>query len=222
MDSELALLYRRLTGISVPTNGPVPNPYFARSAEEIKSAKPFNRAIYDTYLVTRLDGFTMADALGLITRGLTPRQDGRILMDAPLVTGDPRIGWMGRAANRLRDSGFADRVVVENTSRALQNEAEVLGYMSWGSNDPALYVRHPSLRLYPAPSRRCSSAVTRARSSNLPALETGAAASSELVLWFFADVDCRSDPKRRNWRRRSGERALCGRCRSAGYPVSRI
>jgi uncharacterized protein (TIGR03790 family) len=149
VDSELTLLYRRLTGVSVPINGPVPNPYFARSAEEIKSPKPFNRATYDTYLVTRLDGFTTADALALITRGLAPRQDGRILMDAPLVTGDPRVGWMDEAANRLREGGFADRVVVENTGRALQNEADVLGYMSWGSNDPALYVRHPNLTFIP-------------------------------------------------------------------------
>ena len=111
VDSELALLYRRLTGISVPTNGPVANPYFARSPEEIKSARPFNRATYDTYLVTRLDGFSTADALGLITRGHAPRQDGRILMDAPLVTGDPRIDWMDVAATRLREGGFADRVV---------------------------------------------------------------------------------------------------------------
>jgi len=149
VDSELALLYRRLTGVSVPANGPVPNPYFARTAEDIKSAKPFNRATYDTYLVTRLDGFTVADALGLITRGLAPRQDGRILMDAPLVTGDPRVGWMDEAASRLREGGFADRVVVENTGRALQNEADVLGYMSWGSNDPALNVRHPNLTFVP-------------------------------------------------------------------------
>jgi len=149
VDSELALLYRRLTGVSVPTNGPVANPYFARSPEEIKSAKPFIRASYDTYLVTRLDGFSTADALGLITRGHTPRQDGRILMDAPLVTGDPRIGWMDEAATRLREGGYADRVVVDNTGRALQNEADVLGYLSWGSNDPALYVRHPNLTFVP-------------------------------------------------------------------------
>ena len=147
VDSELALLYRRMTGIPVPTAGPVPNPYFAGAREAPPAA--FNRAEFDVYLVTRLDGFSTADTLGLIQRGASPRKDGRIVLDAPSVTNDPRRGWMEEAAARLRRAGFAERVVLDITDAAIQNEAGVLGYVSFGSNDAALHARQPKLTFVP-------------------------------------------------------------------------
>jgi uncharacterized protein (TIGR03790 family) len=149
VDSELALLYRRLTGIAVPIIGPIANPYFAGTADPLTAAKRFDRRTYDTYLVTRLDGFNVADALGLIKLGVSPTKEGRIVLDAPVTARDPRVGWVEEIASRLAAGAFAGRVMLETTGRAIQNETGVLGYVSWGSNDPALYVRHPNLTFVP-------------------------------------------------------------------------
>jgi uncharacterized protein (TIGR03790 family) len=148
IDSELTLLYRRMTGVTVAPQGPVPNPYFAGSAA-IGTAKPFNRVEHDIYLVTRLDGFTAADAGALIDRAAAPVKTGRILLDQPQSTTDARGRWFEAAASRLAERGWGDRVVHETTSRALTNEANVLGYYSWASNDPALADRHPNLTFVP-------------------------------------------------------------------------
>jgi uncharacterized protein (TIGR03790 family) len=144
VDSEMAVMYRRLTGAPVAPNGPVPNPYFLADGA-VEQAKPFTHAAFDIYLVTRLDGFTVADALALIDRGLAPARTGRIVLDEPPSTGDLRSTWFDAAATRLAASGLADRVVHDATSRALTKEADVLGYASWGSNDPALEMRQPEL-----------------------------------------------------------------------------
>jgi uncharacterized protein (TIGR03790 family) len=147
VDSELALLYRRMAGVTERVQGPVANPYFFDNAGDL--AKPFDRAAYDIYLVTRLDGFTAADALALIDRGAAPVRDGRILLDQPDKATDVRATWFKTAADQLAAGEFRDRVVHETTSRALVNETGVLGYFSWGSNDPALSMRHPGLSFRP-------------------------------------------------------------------------
>jgi len=149
VDSELTVLYRHLTGVSQRPLGPTPNPYFAGDTTR-DVATAFDRAAYDTYLVTRLDGFTAADALALIDRGATPVKDGRILLDQPgKSVDDVRISWFGAAVKRLSEQGFAARVLHEDTSRPLMGESGVLGYYSWGSNDPSLAVRHPNLAFVP-------------------------------------------------------------------------
>ena len=146
VESELALLYRRMTGATVPPAGPVANPYF--SDAESGAARPFTRAGYDVYLVTRLDGFTTADALGLIDRCQSPGVPGKILLDdLPLLT-DPRNKWLTRAAERLADTPHAT-VVHDTTSRTLADQAGVLGYFSWGSNDRMQARRHPNLTFVP-------------------------------------------------------------------------
>ena len=145
VDSELALLYRRMTGVTTAPNGPVPNPYFLGNGG-IDAAKPFSHAIADIYLVTRLDGFSVADALGLIDRGIAPATDGRFLLDGAPASADVRNTWFETAATRLSARGLGERVVHDETSRALTRETGVLGYASWGSNDPGLAVRYPELQ----------------------------------------------------------------------------
>jgi uncharacterized protein (TIGR03790 family) len=150
VDSELTLLYRRMTGINVSTSGPIANPYYADAAG-IETLKPLTHKTQDIYLVTRLDGFTVDDALGLVDRGASPSKNGRILLDSipATPTADPRSKWLETAAARLREAGLDDRVVHETTSRALQNETSVLGYYSWGSNDPSLNARTQGLTFVP-------------------------------------------------------------------------
>jgi len=141
VDSELTLLYRRILGQQAPLIGKIPNPYYLRDGL-LASAKPFTRFSQDIYLVTRLDGYTVQDAMNLVDRAVTPVRDGKIVLDqkATLVDagGDK---WLGEAADRLRRMNQAERVVLENTKALATATAPVLGYFSWGSNDPANTLR---------------------------------------------------------------------------------
>src|SRR5215471_21531292 len=55
VDSELTLLYRKMTGQAVPPAGRVNNPYFL--GEGSTRTRPFTHQNYDIFLVTRLDGY---------------------------------------------------------------------------------------------------------------------------------------------------------------------
>jgi uncharacterized protein (TIGR03790 family) len=149
VDSELTLLYRRRTGQEAPIAGFVPNPYFAGTAP-IASIKPFTHDAQDIYLVTRLDGYTVQDAIGLVDRAAAPSKDGRIVLDqrASLVdSGGDR--WLRLAADRLREQGLGDRVLLEESTKVSTKESRVLGYYSWGSNDPAIRLRHFDMQFVP-------------------------------------------------------------------------
>src|SRR5688572_26014821 len=99
VDSELTLLYRRLTGAAVPAAGPVPNPYFAGDGP-IQSAVPFTHRRHDIFLVARLDGFTEEDAIGLIDRAQTASTTGRIALDQRATVAAPGERWLADAAAR--------------------------------------------------------------------------------------------------------------------------
>jgi uncharacterized protein (TIGR03790 family) len=145
VDSELTLLYRELIQGPVPPEGPVPNPYFHPSA-----AAPFSRADHDIYLVTRLDGYTWEDVRGLIDHAAAPVQHGKVVLDMkasnPFVT-SPGDRWLRQAAERLKDSGL--EVVLDQSSNVVTGEIDVIGYASWGSNDPANKARSPGFRWLP-------------------------------------------------------------------------
>jgi len=148
VDSELALLYRRMAGTSVPVVGSIPNPCFAGEGP-VGEAKRFTHVEHDTFLVTRLDGFTVDDALALIDRGVAPQRAGRVLLDQKAAWTDQGNQWLKAAADRLAAAGLADRVVLEPSSRVLAGESDVIGYYSWGSNDPAITRRHFGLGFRP-------------------------------------------------------------------------
>src|SRR5262245_35204429 len=80
VDSELTLLYRRMVGEPVPTPGKIDNPYYLE-AQGIDEARPFSHREHDIYLVTRLDAFTVDEALALIDRAQAPVAAGRIILD---------------------------------------------------------------------------------------------------------------------------------------------
>jgi Tfp pilus assembly protein PilF len=80
--------------------------------------------------------------LKLIDRGAAPVADGKILLDQKSeFTEAGGDAWLKAAAEWMASHGFGDRVVLETTGRALTNEKSVLGYYSWGSNDPAITSR---------------------------------------------------------------------------------
>jgi uncharacterized protein (TIGR03790 family) len=149
VDSELTLLYRKLTGLPVPTAGRVVNPYFL-DQKAAADARRFTRATADVYLVTRLDGFRVEDVLEMIDRGARPGQQGRIVLDERHATGNRGTDeWLTLAADRLRAMGTGDRVLLEVTTAAATTTDPVLGYYSWGSNDPANRRRRVGLQFAP-------------------------------------------------------------------------
>jgi uncharacterized protein (TIGR03790 family) len=149
VDSELTLLYRRRAGRVAPVSGFVPNPYFAGAAA-VDTIKPFAHDRYDIYLVTRLDGYSVRDVEALIDKGGAPVRDGRIVLDergSLLDSGGD--AWLRTAAQRLRAQGLGERVVLDESSKVITQQAKVLGYYSWGSNDPAIRLRHFDLEFVP-------------------------------------------------------------------------
>ena len=136
VDSELTLLYRRMTGQPVPAVGRVDNPYFLKSSDPAQRL-PFTHREHDIYLVTRLDGFTEQDVIALIDRAAAPSTEGHIVLDGrdPFVN---RVAesWLEAAAKRLAERGQGSRVILDATPRPARTAAPVLGFYSWGSIDP--------------------------------------------------------------------------------------
>lgn len=141
VDSELTLLYRRLTGRDVLTRGKVANPYFL-GAKPIAEATAFTHRDHDIYLVSRLDAFTVDEAKSLVIKGMKPSRDGRVVLDQrdALVN---RAGedWLALAAQNLSKEGFGSRVTLETTPKPARDISPVIGYFSWGSTDPQNRVR---------------------------------------------------------------------------------
>ena len=148
VDSELTLLYRRMTGKAVAPNGSIPNPYYLADAP-VSSATRFSHAEHDIYLVTRLDGFTTEEVKALIDRGIEPATTGRVLLDQRAGPNQVPNEWLAEAARRLDAQGFGKRIVLEESSRVVEPEKGVLGYYSWGSNDPAMTERAPGVEFAP-------------------------------------------------------------------------
>jgi uncharacterized protein (TIGR03790 family) len=139
VDSELTLLYRRRTDVLVPAVGFVSNPYFADPASLFE---PFSHRRHDIYLVTRLDGYTVKDALDLIERGSAGAADGLFVLAQRTSSADSIPNrWVGAAGERLTAKGLSDRVVVDATFTKAGAGSRVLGYYSWGSNDEARRAR---------------------------------------------------------------------------------
>lgn len=126
IDSELTLLYAKLHGRSFPLNGIVPNPLYNLRTFQLR------RPDLSIYLVTRLAAYDFHGVRGLIDRSLAARNAGRVIVDGR--SGDEEDGesWLRTAAIRLP----RDRVRYDASSTVLTNEKDVIGYASWGSNDP--------------------------------------------------------------------------------------
>ncbi len=148
VDSEITLLYRKLLGQQVPPAGPINNPYFLAEAP-LAQAKQFNHTDQDIYLVSRLDGYNSADIRALIDHGAAPSKEGKILLDAKGSPDQKGDIWLQQAADLLDKAGFKDRVVLETSSKVLNDVKQVLGYYSWGSNDPAIRIRHFGFEFVP-------------------------------------------------------------------------
>jgi uncharacterized protein (TIGR03790 family) len=134
VDSELTLLYEDMLGAAHSLPGRIPNPYFAGDAGA--NLARFSHLRFPIYLVTRLDGYDVADACTLVDRALAPVTDGRFILDLPGDDHGQGNNWLRMAAARLQAAGVpASRVTLDTTPVFLTGENQVLGYASWGSND---------------------------------------------------------------------------------------
>jgi uncharacterized protein (TIGR03790 family) len=149
VDSELTLLYRRLTGANVQVAGRIDNPYYLASREPAKPPA-FTHRDFDIYLVTRLDAFTVEEVIKLIDAATAPHKEGRIVLDQQdKLVNRQGEDWLEMAAKRLEAQGEGDRVVLETTTKGARNITPVLGYYSWGSNDPRNRVRKYNMGFVP-------------------------------------------------------------------------
>src|SRR5262245_24515816 len=186
VDSELTLLYRRLVGQPLPLPGAIENPYYL-GAHDMREAKPFSHREHDIYLATRIDAFTVNQALAVIDRAQTPAKDGRIVLDQR-GTGGNADQWMERAATRLTGQGHQSRVVLENTPEAARGENPVLEYYSWGASDPANRVRDVGMR-FTHGSIAANLASFDARTVRQPPRDWRPTASADRTTWFEGSAD---------------------------------
>lgn len=126
VDSELAMLYQTIKGRTYPLAGPAPNPVFAQRHT------PFDHPRFPVYLVTRLAAYTIQEAQAMIDRAFKARNRGAFVFD--LKSDDDQTGndWLRTAAIILP----RERVKLDTSSTVVRGAAGVIGYASWGSNDP--------------------------------------------------------------------------------------
>jgi uncharacterized protein (TIGR03790 family) len=122
------------------------NPYYLQT-------RRFRHAEVGTYIVTRLDGYEVADALALVDRSLAARAEpGPFLLDLDPRRDRPGYGEVNAAARRAADllRGRGLRVVLEDTNVFASGPGPLAGYFSWGSNDGSFDSRtYRGLRFLP-------------------------------------------------------------------------
>jgi uncharacterized protein (TIGR03790 family) len=191
VDSTLAALdYASLPGtlkIDITGSGAIGCAYSNRFWN---ATEPFSHAKYGGYLVTRLDGYTEAQAEALTTRSLEAEQglvNGKILFDVQPIFGlgdkasqpAPITGtvilrespWdqynadMQDAHDLLVKRGISDELDLSETF--VGQRTNLLGYFSWGSND-ARYSSDAYQTLFFAPGSLGDTAVSTSARTFLP------------------------------------------------------
>jgi uncharacterized protein (TIGR03790 family) len=131
VDSELTLLYAHLHGTKTALPGALANPFFRQ--RDI----PFRHPLFPMYLVTRLAAYDLAGMKGLVDRALLARNAGKFVIDLRANEETPGNQWLRTAALLLPK----ERVVLEQSEAVTMNQKEIIGYASWGSNDPDRHQR---------------------------------------------------------------------------------
>jgi len=154
------------------------------------TSEPFSHAKFGGYLVTRLDGYTQADAMGLVSQALEAerkRPVGDILFDIepdfglgdktkfPLAvpstnvtTEEPWGDWFGdmlRMNDILEATGIPH--ITDLNQKFVGDKSNLLGYFSYGSNDNHFdSAAYQSLRF--APGSMSDTAVSTSGRTFLP------------------------------------------------------
>lgn len=173
VDSELTLLYSKMKGRRFPRAGLVPNPFYRHKDQ------PFTHQAFPIYLVTRLAGYDFADVAGIIDRSLEARNQGKFVFD--LKSNDDAEGnnWLRTAALALPK----DRVVLDESSKVLTDQKDVIGYAGWGSNDPNRHQRNLGFQWLPG-AIVCEYVSTDGRTFERPPPDWNISTWKEPGRWF--------------------------------------
>ncbi len=111
----------------------------------MKREEPFRHARFPIYLVTRLAAYDAAEAEAMIDRARGAKNRGKFVLD--LAPAEDKAGneWLRTAAVLLPEQ----RVTIDETAKPVYLQADVIGYASWGSNDPARKLRDLGFRWLP-------------------------------------------------------------------------
>jgi uncharacterized protein (TIGR03790 family) len=139
VDSELTLLYGKLQGKSFQREGALRNPFF------MEREAPFRHPQYPIYLVARLAAYDLAAVKAMIDRSLAARNRGRFLLDLKSRDHDEGNDWLRGASRALPP----DRTLLDESRNVLYDQRNVIGYASWGSNDPNRSRRHLGFQWLP-------------------------------------------------------------------------
>jgi uncharacterized protein (TIGR03790 family) len=139
VDSELSLLYAKMRGKEFPRSGMIMNPFFGRRDV------PFSQDAYPIYLVTRLAAYDVSTVLAMIDRSLQARNQGKVIVDMRSTDDSGGDQALADTAIFLPD----ERTVLDQTERVVYGEKDVIGYASWGSNDPARKRRQTGFQWLP-------------------------------------------------------------------------
>ena len=139
VDSELTMLYSDMMYGPHATPGSIPNPFFGHPNA------PFSHSQFPIYLVTRLAGYSFEDVKGIIDRSLIAVNRGKFVIDMSGGGNADGEDWLFKAAKQLPE----DRVVLDETSKVLYQQKDVIGYASWGSNDKNRHSRATNFQWLP-------------------------------------------------------------------------
>lgn len=140
VDSELTMLYSEIHGAGAhKIAGVLRNPFFGHVNQE------FTHPEFPIYLVTRLAAYDFPGVKAMIDRALEASNRGKFVID---LAGDGNPSgekWLRNAAQILPK----DRVVMDDTTRLVTDQTDVIGYASWGSNDHHRARRFPGFQWLP-------------------------------------------------------------------------
>jgi len=174
VDSELTLLYTDLKqGKGHTVAGPLLNPFFGR--RDAKFAHPE----FPMYLVTRLAAYDLAGVKGIIDRSMHAVNRGKFVIDTE--SPDPKEGdsWLREAVNLLPK----DRVVFDNSYKVIYDQADVIAYAGWGSNDHQRHRRFLGFQWLPG-AIATEFVSTNARTFKKPPDTWNISDWSQKQLWF--------------------------------------
>lgn len=141
VDSELTQLFTGNSEVGV-----VPNGYLGEFVGFRRYRDEMGGASHISYMVTRLTGYQTdidpgtgvpGDILALMNRSVAPEPTGGVfLLDRDSTkTGGFVIGntWMQLARDAL--DALGETTVFDDTPTFVSNQGDIVGYVSWGSND---------------------------------------------------------------------------------------
>ena len=159
VDSELSLLYRKMTGRPVTITGRVDNPYFL-GPKNIAEARPFTHAEHDIFLVTPARCVHRRRGDRADRQASAPSTDGKVVLDEKnsFSTGPGGLARGGREPPARMGQNTTRRARSDDDRRARRVAGHRL--LLVGSDDPANRVRKTTWAWSPALVAR-SSAPTR-------------------------------------------------------------